>query len=83
MLGIYARVDNERGVHKAPANEVVRGILGLTRYFTKGEQEILNPYPDNINIVAISDRTTAASACGARAASPATTTTSMSTFAAC
>ena len=51
MLGIYARTDNERGVHKAPANEVVRGISGLTRYFTKGEQEILNPYPVNINLV--------------------------------
>jgi phage tail sheath protein FI len=51
MLGIYARVDNDRGVHKAPANEVVRGIVGLTRYFTKGEQDILNPYPVNINIV--------------------------------
>ncbi|MBF6986233.1 phage tail sheath C-terminal domain-containing protein [Cupriavidus sp. IK-TO18] len=51
MLGIYARVDNERGVHKAPANEVVRGISGLTRYFSKGEQDILNPYPANINVV--------------------------------
>src|SRR5262245_8215366 len=51
MLGIYARVDNERGVHKAPANEVVRGIVGLTRYFTKGEQDILNPYPVNIKVV--------------------------------
>ncbi|MGY2491927.1 phage tail sheath C-terminal domain-containing protein [Cupriavidus sp. CP313] len=51
MLGIYARVDNERGVHKAPANEVVRGITGLTRYFSKGEQDILNPYPTNINVV--------------------------------
>ncbi|MBS0168395.1 MAG: phage tail sheath subtilisin-like domain-containing protein [Nitrospira sp.] len=51
MLGIYARVDNERGVHKAPANEVVRGITGLTRYFTKGEQDILNPYPQNINVI--------------------------------
>ena len=51
MLGIYARVDNERGVHKAPANEVVRGIMGLTRYFTKGEQDILNPYPVHINVV--------------------------------
>ena len=51
VLGIYARVDNERGVHKAPANEVVRGITGLTRYFTKGEQDILNPYPQNINVV--------------------------------
>ena len=51
MLGIYARVDNERGVHKAPANEVVRGITGLRRYFSKGEQDILNPYPVNINVV--------------------------------
>lgn len=51
VLGIYARSDNERGVHKAPANEVVRGITGLTRYFTKGEQEILNPYPVNINLM--------------------------------
>ena len=51
VLGIFARVDNERGVHKAPANEVVRGITGLTRYFTKGEQEILNPYPVNINLI--------------------------------
>jgi hypothetical protein len=51
VLGIYARVDNERGVHKAPANEVVRNITGLTRYFTKGEQDILNPYPVNINVV--------------------------------
>jgi hypothetical protein len=51
VLGIYARVDNDRGVHKAPANEAVRGIVGLTRYFTKGEQDILNPYPVNINLV--------------------------------
>ncbi|MFO1322796.1 MAG: phage tail sheath subtilisin-like domain-containing protein [Burkholderiales bacterium] len=51
VLGIYARVDNERGVHKAPANEVVRGITGLTRYFAKGEQDILNPYPVNINVI--------------------------------
>ena len=51
VLGVYARVDNDRGVHKAPANEVVRGITGLTRYFSKGEQDILNPYPTNINVV--------------------------------
>ena len=31
VAGIYARTDIERGVHKAPANEVVRGILGLHR----------------------------------------------------
>jgi phage tail sheath protein FI len=42
VLGICARVDNERGVHKAPANEVVRGITGLTLPFGNGEQDVLN-----------------------------------------
>ncbi|BDI05901.1 phage tail sheath C-terminal domain-containing protein [Sphaerotilus microaerophilus] len=51
VLGIYARSDNERGVHKAPANEVVRGITGLARSFTKAEQDQLNPYPVNINVL--------------------------------
>ncbi|MGM0576318.1 MAG: phage tail sheath subtilisin-like domain-containing protein [Myxococcota bacterium] len=43
MAGVYARVDGERGVHKAPANEIVRGALGLKYNITKGEQDILNP----------------------------------------
>jgi hypothetical protein len=43
MAGIYARSDTERGVHKAPANELVRGALGLKYNITKGEQDILNP----------------------------------------
>lgn len=43
MAGIYARSDTERGVHKAPANEVVRGAVGLEFSITKGEQDILNP----------------------------------------
>ncbi len=43
MAGIYARSDGERGVHKAPANEIVRGALGLRYNITKGEQDILNP----------------------------------------
>lgn len=51
VLGLYARVDNERGVHKAPANEVLRGIGGLARYFNRGEQDILNPYPVHINVI--------------------------------
>jgi hypothetical protein len=51
VMGIYARTDNERGVHKAPANEVVRGVLGLQRTLNKGEQDILNPYPVNINVI--------------------------------
>jgi phage tail sheath protein FI len=43
MAGVYARSDSERGVHKAPANELVRGALGLKYTITKGEQDILNP----------------------------------------
>jgi len=51
VVGIYARTDVDRGVHKAPANEVVSGILGLQRILNKSEQDILNPYPVNINVI--------------------------------
>ena len=43
IAGLYARSDNERGVHKAPANEIVRGALGVALQVTKGEQDTLNP----------------------------------------
>ena len=43
MAGVWARTDNTRGVHKAPANEVVMGATGLAYNVTKGEQDILNP----------------------------------------
>lgn len=43
IAGIWARTDTERGVHKAPANEVVRGCLRLGYNMTKGEQDTLNP----------------------------------------
>jgi hypothetical protein len=43
MAGIYARSDVQRGVHKAPANEVVLGVRDLQVRLTKGEQDILNP----------------------------------------
>jgi len=48
MVGIYARSDNERGVHKAPANEVVRGCTGLSCNYNTGEQDILNPIGVNL-----------------------------------
>lgn len=48
VLGIYARSDNTRGVHKAPANEVVRACSGLDCQFNKGEQDILNPKGVNL-----------------------------------
>lgn len=51
LVGVYARTDIQRGVHKAPANEVVQGVVGLQRALNKGEQDILNPYPVNINVI--------------------------------
>jgi hypothetical protein len=58
IAGIYARVDDERGVHKAPANEVIQGIvtqdLGnnnkpLEYTLQKGDQDVLNP--KNVNVI--------------------------------
>jgi phage tail sheath protein FI len=47
MAGIWARNDTERGVHKAPANEVVRGAIDLGYTVNKEEQESLNPHGIN------------------------------------
>lgn len=43
IAGIYARTDAERGVHKAPANCVVRGAIEVKYYISKPVQEMLNP----------------------------------------
>ncbi len=43
VAGIWARNDASRGVHKAPANEVIRGAITLATQVTKNEQELLNP----------------------------------------
>ncbi len=43
IAGVYSRTDSERGVHKAPANEIVRGALGMKYNVSKGEQDLLNP----------------------------------------
>ena len=48
MAGIYARVDVERGVHKAPANEYIAGITSLQVQVNTGQQEILNPRGVNV-----------------------------------
>ncbi len=47
VAGICARNDVERGVHKAPANEVVRLAMGFESMLNNGQQEVLNP--DGIN----------------------------------
>jgi phage tail sheath protein FI len=57
VTGIYARTDVERGVHKAPANEVVRGIVTrdlnggfkpLSHTLNKQEHDLLNPRGVNV-----------------------------------
>ncbi|HZF08730.1 MAG TPA: phage tail sheath subtilisin-like domain-containing protein [Thermoanaerobaculia bacterium] len=48
MAGIYARVDTQRGVHKAPANEVVLGAVGLEARLGKADQDGLNPAGINV-----------------------------------
>lgn len=42
VCGIYSRSDIERGVHKAPANEIVRGLTRFEVDINKAHQEVLN-----------------------------------------
>ena len=43
VAGVWARNDDTRGVHKAPANEVIRGAVSLATQITKAEHDLLNP----------------------------------------
>lgn len=43
VAGIYARNDITRGVHKAPANEIVRGLTRFEVNINKPRQEVINP----------------------------------------
>lgn len=51
VAGVYARVDTERGVHKAPANELVMGITGLSQKINALEQAQYNDR--GINVIRI------------------------------
>ncbi len=51
LCGIIARVDGERGVHKAPANELVLGITGLSQNINRIEQAQYNER--GINVVRV------------------------------
>jgi len=62
MAGIWARNDSERGVHKAPANEIVRGAISLGVQISRNEQDTLNP----IGINCIRAFPAAGSGCGVR-----------------
>jgi uncharacterized protein len=48
ITGVYARSDTNRGVHKDPANEVIRGIDGLQLRTNNQQQAILNPKGVNV-----------------------------------
>jgi phage tail sheath protein FI len=54
IAGIYARTDVERGVHKAPANCVVRGAVEVKYYVSKPLQESLNP--EGVNAIRIMNK---------------------------
>ncbi len=43
IAGVYASTDVRRGVHKAPANEIVVGALGFNQEVNRFQQELLNP----------------------------------------
>ena len=49
IAGIWGRNDDTRGVHKAPANEVIRGAVSLEMQFTKNEHDLLNPVGINVH----------------------------------
>lgn len=48
IAGIYARSDASRGVHKAPANEPIQGVLGLEHVLNDEEQGELNEKQVNV-----------------------------------
>lgn len=48
LAGVYARVDNERGVWKAPANTSLSNVVGVTTLISKKDQEDLNIPNDGI-----------------------------------
>lgn len=48
MAGLYAQTDATRGVHKAPANMVIKSADGLTKYVSRPEHDVLNPVGVNV-----------------------------------
>jgi hypothetical protein len=66
MAGVYARTDEERGVHKAPANVGVRDVFGLERVLSDGQHgplnlagiNVLRIFPGTAQVVVWGARTT-------------------------
>lgn len=51
VCGIMSRVDNRRGVHKAPANEIVRSAFAVQTTMSDQEQGLLNL--QGINVIRV------------------------------
>jgi phage tail sheath protein FI len=49
LAGLYARVDNDRGVFKAPANEALRGVLDVERRVDLNAEGVLNE--NSVNVI--------------------------------
>ena len=47
IAGVYARVDRDRGVWKAPANVSLAGVIAPVTRITDGQQEGMNIHPDS------------------------------------
>jgi hypothetical protein len=66
IAGVYARADTERGVHKAPANYILNGALGVALDMNNEQQGVLNldgidvlrVFPDSSRPVVWGARTT-------------------------
>ena len=69
IAGTYARSDAQRGVHKAPANEMIAGALKLERYLTDAELGELNI--EGINIIRTFPNRARPTIWGARTTAPA------------
>src|SRR5262249_30601403 len=48
IAGLYARVDAARGVHKAPANEVLFNVVDVQQRYPASLQDKVNPYGVNL-----------------------------------
>ena len=48
VAGVYARVDNQFGVHRPPANAALEFIVDVGEEVTDQQQENLNPYGINV-----------------------------------
>jgi phage tail sheath protein FI len=47
VAGVYARSDRQIGIHKAPANEILEGVLDLEVNVSDNQQKQLNPFGVN------------------------------------